>query len=299
MAQLQRVGKKPGLMIRMKTITRPGLILLMAVIFSCHEDENESIQAINGLSLYWDHEVFGEEGRRLRFEVTTTNEFDNDYELEFSTSVIDESITVVLIKSIDKGKCQYFPMPVTGDDDPYKCNASGTFYLADTEIDNGVYSLKIIMPAFEVTSELTVTDEKVTLEIPANKFLNSTIDNVYPIPQNLLFGNIGYEGSDNTNDAVNFLDYLTDLGLIQTTLPNYPYRYLTVDENGHPPVSHWEPDNHSIGFLYKLNTTDVKTIFEASTQYFNQHNVNIYLYTSNGDEGLMNKSEGITLVYSE
>lgn len=279
----------------MKTKRTLGLILFIVAIFSCDNDDSLSIPTINGLSLYWDYEVFGDEGRRLRFEVTSTNEFDNDYELEFSTSVVDKSITVRLTKSIDNGKCQSFPMPVMGDTDPNKCPASGDFYLSDKELDNGVYSLKIIMPTFEVTSELTVTDDK----IPANKFLNSSIENVYPIPPDLLFGSIVYQGSSNTNDAENFLSYLADLGLNQTTVPNYPYRHLTVDENGQRPISHWEPDNHSIGFLYKMNNTDFKTIFEKSKEYFNQKNLNIYLYTSNGDQGFMSKSEGITVVYAK
>lgn len=283
----------------MKTRRTLGLIFLIVAIFSCDNDDSLSIPTINGLSLYWDHEVFGDEGRRLRFEATTTDEFDNDYELEFSPSVVDKSITVRLTKSVDKGKCQYFPMPVVGDDDPNKCHSSGDFYLLDKELDNGLYSLKIILPTFEVTSKLTLTDERVTLEIPTNNFLNSTIENVYPIPANLLFGTIVYQGSSNTNDAENFLNYLTDLGLNQTTVPNYPYRHLTVDENGQRPISHWEPDNHSIGFLYKMNKTDFKTIFEKSKEYFNQKNLNIYLYTSYGDQGFMSKSEGITVVYAK
>lgn len=281
------------------TRTTLGIILLVVAIFSCDNDDSLSSPTINGLSLYWDHEVFGDEGRRLRFEVTTTNEFDNDYELEFSTSIVDKSILVSLIKSIDKGKCQNFPKLGNSDDDQNKCSASGDFYLLDKNLDNGVYSLRITMPFFEVTSNLTITDDKVTLEIPTNNFLNGSIENVYPIPPNLLFGSIVYQGSSNTNDAENFLDYLTSLGLIQTTLPNYPYRHLTVDENGQLPIKHWEPDNHSIGFLYKMNSTDFKTIFEASKEYFNQYNLNIYLYTSNGDEGFMSKSDGITVVYSK
>ena len=144
-----------------------------------------------------------------------------------------------------------------------------------------------------------MTDEKVTLKIPTNKFIKSSIENVYPIPPNLLFGSLVYEGSSNTNDAENVLDSLTELGLSQTTVPNYPYRHLTVDENEHRPVSHWEPDNHSIGFLYKMNNTDFKTIFEESKKYFNQTNLNIYLYTSNGDQGFMSKAEGITVVYAK
>ena len=169
----------------MKTRTTLRLILPIVSIFSCDNNDSLSIPTINGLSLYWDHEVFGDEGRRLRFEVTSTNEFDNDYDLQFNTSIKDKSITATLIKTIDKGKCQWFPMPTTGDDDPNKCNASGQFYLTDKELSSGLYSLTIITPTFKVTSELTVTDELVTLDIPSNEHLSSSIKYVYPIPKNI------------------------------------------------------------------------------------------------------------------
>ncbi len=87
-------------------------------------------------------------------------------------------------------------MPSSGGDDPNKCNASGEFYLTDKELSNGIYSLTIIMPNFKVTSELTITDEKFTLDIPANKYLSSSIKYVYPIPKNILFGSVVYRGSN-------------------------------------------------------------------------------------------------------
>lgn len=272
--------------------------LLMLTTLGCEHDDN-SIPKIEGLSFYWDHEVFGYEGRRLRFEGYTTNKFDNDYDLEFNTLIRDKFITAHLVKSIDKGKCQYFPMPVIGDYDPYKCNASGGFFLSDKELDIGIYSLTIVTPYFEVTSKLIVTDEKVTLEIPENKYINSSIEEVYPLPKNLLFGGIVYQNSNNTNDAEGFLDYLINLGLIKTTLPDYAYRHLNVDENGAPINNDWEPDNHSIGLLYNMNNVDFKTIFEESMKYFNQTNLNIYLYTSNGDQGFLSKTDGITVVYGK
>jgi len=281
----------------MKTRIGSISILLALTIFSCENHDEISMVMIDGFSLYWDHEVFGEEGRRLRFQVTTTDEYDNDYELVFNTDVDDRSITARLVKNVDEGKCQYYPMPVIGNHDPHKCSASGGFYLTDKELDNGIYSLKIVTPSFEVTSELTIADEQVTLEVPANNHLTSSFKYVYPIPKKLLFGGIVYQASENTNDAQEFFNELTNLGLTETTVPNYPYRYLSVDENGRATSSNWEPDYHTIGFLYKMNDIDFKTIVEASKKYFNQSNLNIYLHTSNGDEGLMSKTEGITVVY--
>lgn len=283
----------------MKTKTTLGLILTLVSIFSCDNNDSLSIPTIDGLSLYWDHEIFGDEGRRLRFEATTNNEFDNDYDLEFQTSINDKTITATLTKTIDKGKCQWFPMPTAGDDDPSNCNASGVFYLADKELSNGTYSLTITTPTFRVTSKLTITDELATIDIPANEHLSSSIKYVYPIPKNILFGSVFYKGSNNTDDANEFLVYLSNLGLIETTVPNYPYRHLAVDETGRLTNSNWQDDNYSIGVLYKMNNVDIKTIFEESKKYFDQTNLNISLFTSNGDEAHFSKSEGITIVYSK
>ena len=283
-------------MFKMKAIYALGLILLLASVFSC--DDDLSVPAITGLTLYWDHEIFGDEGRRFRFEVTTTNGFGTDYELEFSKSIEDKSITVRLVNSIDNGRCPYFPSPgVTAG--LQTCTASGSFYLSDEELDNGVYSLTIILPNFDVTSELTVTDELATLDVPDNNFLSSSTENVYPIPPDLVYGSIVYQDSSNANDAEDFLDHLTGLGLIQTTVPDYRYRHMDVDENGYPPEQHWDPDRHLIGFLYQMNSVEFKTIFEASKDYFFQSNLDLYIYSSNGDQGRMSKSEGITVVYAK
>lgn len=274
------------------------LALIMAGIFSCEDDDSLSVPEINGLFLYWDHEVFGDTGRTLRFEATSKNNFDKDYDLEFTTTVVNNTITARLTRSIDNGKCPFFPTPLLKVGDPRRCNASGLFYIPDKDIAEGVYSLKIVMPNFEVTSNLTVSSDKVTLSVPTNTYLEPSSESVYPIPPNLLFGEIVYQGSNNAIDAQNFLKYLTDLGLSETTLPKYPYRHLTVDENGKPLNSNWEPDNYSIGILFKLNSTNFKTVFEKSKEYFNQKNLNIYLYTSNGDQASFSKLEGIKVIYA-
>jgi hypothetical protein len=273
-------------------------IALLLVIFCCDNDNGVSIPKIEGLSLYWDHEVFDEKGRSLRFEATAINKFDNEYDLVFNTSRDGTTITVELIQTNNNGKCQFFPMPVVGDDDPTKCFASGMFYLSDKELPNGTYTLKVITPYFEVSSELIVSDELVSLEIPPNDYLRSSIKEVYPIPKDLLFGSIVYQGSNNTDDAVGFLDYLENLGLNETTVPNNPYRHLSVDENGAPINRNWPQDNHLIGLLYNMNAVEFTTIFEESREYFNQNNVNLYLYTSNGDQCYFSKGGGISVVFA-
>lgn len=275
-------------------------IFLLLAILSCDNDDQTPIPKIESLRLYWDHEIFTEEGRSLRFEFTSTNQFDNDYKLVFSELREDNFIKAKLIQSIDEGKCQYFPWPTPAntDYDPTKCFASGGFHLPDKTLPNGIYTLKIITPFFEIESELSVTDEVVTLNIPANDYLESSIKEVYPMPKGLLSGAIVYQGSENAADANGFLTYLENLGLIETTVPNHPYRNLMVDDNGHPLSSDWEPDRHLIGFLFKLNNVDVRTIFDESRKYFDQKDLDISLYTSNGDQANFSKSEGVTVVYA-
>ncbi len=272
-------------------------VLLLAVTFGCKKDNDISVPKIDGLSLYWDHEVFGAPGRRLRFQVSTTNRFDNDYDLEFSTSIESKSVTIKFVKSTDNGKCPWFPMPAVGED-PHKCNAVGKFYLPEKELENGTYSLNMITPYFETTSKLIVTNEKVTLEIPENEYLKSRIKDVYPIPQNLLFGAVTYHGSDNTDAANEFLNRLKTLGLAEATVPDYHYRHLALDENGRPVITHWEPDNHTIGFLYDMNGSDFHKIFEEAKRHFDRTNLNIDLFTSNGDEAHLSKSSGVIVVYA-
>jgi hypothetical protein len=273
-------------------------ILLTFAISSCDNDEAGPIPVIDGLSLYWDHEVFGVEGRRLRFEFNTINQFVNQYKLVFNYSIIGNSITARLVKSTYNGKCQYYPMPSIGTNDSDKCNATGGFYLPDDELANGIYTFNIITPYFKVISEITITDEIVTLEVPVTDHLTSPIHDVYPIPEDILFGSLVYQGSDNGQDAEDFLNDMTALGLTEITLPNFPYRHLSLDENGQAIETFWEPDNHLIGFLYKMNN-DFDTVLEPSKKRFNETNLNIYLYTSNGDQGLMTQGDGVTVVYGK
>jgi hypothetical protein len=135
------------------------------------------------------------------------------------------------------------------------------------------------------------------LHIPSNAHFSSSIHAVYPIPVNLLFGGIVYSGDENTGYALNFLDDLLTLGLIETKVPDYPYRHLSVNEDRSAIDSQWPPDNHSLGFIYMM-TDNFKEIFELAERHFNKANINIYLYSSQGDQAILNQIDGITVVYA-
>jgi hypothetical protein len=274
-----------------------GLCLfIFLILFGCEKDSNKhgSPPGIDGLSLYWDHEVFGTEGRRIRFEFYGTKQFEDSYELVFKYSINQKNISIILVNEIDNGKC---PKVEPGWGNDSLCTASGRMYIPDSLISKGTYNLTLKTSSFETTSELIVGNDSIVLNIPSNKHFSSFIHAVYPIRVNLMFGSIVFSGAQNTNDANMFINDLLSLGLTKTNVPDYPYRYLSVDKNGNVEDSSWPPDNYSLGLLFTFNN-NFKDIFNLAKDYFDKTNLNIYLYSSNGDEALLNKIDGVRVVYA-
>jgi hypothetical protein len=159
----------------------------------------------------------------------------------------------------------------------------GGFSIPDSVLSEGAYKMSLKTPNFQADSELIVSENKYTLIILPNEYFSSSIKEVYPIPKNLLFGSVVYSGDENTKSATDFFDDLLILGLTETTVPNYPYRYLSVDEDGKAISSHWPPANHALGFLYAMHK-NFDVIVNLAKEHTNKANIKIYLYSSNGDE---------------
>ncbi len=278
---------------------KPGCFLLIFIfMFSCDRKEELISPQLEGFSLYWDHEVFGSGGRRLRFALYSVKKYDHQFALQFHTSIEGKTIRVVMTDAIDKGKCPYFPMPVIGEDDPEKCHSKGGFSLSDKQLAQGDYTLKIITPEFESTNILKVSEEVVSLEIPSDGFLTSSIKNVYPIPVNILMGTIVYKGAQHTEDVNKFIAHLEKLGLEPAILRENAYRHFTSYEGeNYIDRKQWDPDNYSVSFNQKLKQTSFKTVFAEAEKFFTESSLNTYLYTSNGDEGRLTE-EGIRVVYA-
>ena len=145
----------------MKLKSLPILILSL-VIYGCGNDADIFISKLDGLSLYWDHEVFGEGGRRLRFEFYGINEFENEYELIFHYKIENRTISIRLKETVNKGKCSYYPMPAIPPDNPFQCNPKGGFFIPESQLKPGTYMLNLVTPYFHESSELTVYKEKIT-----------------------------------------------------------------------------------------------------------------------------------------
>ncbi len=272
------------------------ILVLLISLCSC-EEEKETIINIDGLTLYWDHEVFGNEGRRLRFEFYGIKRFENNYELIFNYSVTDKIITIKLADIKDNGECPEFPTP---NDLNSNCIPKGGLYIPDSLLSDGIYDFKIITSKFKINSILEITKEKITLAIPENKYFSSQINNVCPIPSNLLFGSIVFEGTENETFAHKFLDDLSSIGFEMTTIPDYSYNHLDVGQDGYPVNEYWPPDKHSLKFLYNMKV-NFRASFELAKLHFNQsdENINIYLYSSNGDQARLNHTNGIYVEYAD
>jgi hypothetical protein len=278
----------------MKTIKFLFLTIFTGMIFGSCENSYEFSSDINtnAMSLYWHHEVFGEEGRYLLFEFYGTEALENSYKFIFDYTVDNQNIIVTLVDIIDEGKPQKFPGWDT------LCLPRGNFHIPEKILQKNTYNFILNTPNFSVSSLLTISQGKITLDIPENSHFTSSIKEVYPIPANLLFGSVVYDGSQNTQAAMDFIENLSQLNLQKATLPDYPYRYLDVDTNGNAIDSHWEPDNHSLGLLYESNE-EFSNVVEIAKYHFNKSDINIYLFSGKGDQAHLNKIDGINIVFGK
>jgi hypothetical protein len=273
------------------------LLFIFLILFGCKKDSNKngSPPNIDGLSLYWDHVVFGTGGRRIRFEFYGTKQFENSYDLVFKYTINQSNISIILADEIDKGKC---PKVEPGWGNDSLCTPSGGFDIPESLLPKGTYTLTLKTSSFQNTSDLIVGTDSIILNIPSNNNFSSTIHAIYPMPPNLLFGNVVYSGAENTTDATTFLNDLLTLGLVKTRVPNYPYLDLQVDKDGNAIDSSWPADNYSLGILYNMNN-NFKDIFNLTKDYFSKSNINIYLFSSNGDQARFDKIDGIVVVYAK
>lgn len=264
------------------------LITLVACVSvfldGCRKDPDPVVERMNseGFGLYWHHEVFSEQGRGLLFGFSALKGTQTDYDLKFSYDIKGNIIRVRLVDVIEKGPCLIDPgFTPNGTSD---CQPDGTIFIPDKSLSNGDYVFELVTKDFKVTSRLNVTSEKVSLDIPTNEHFSSTIPAVFPIPEGILLGSLIYSGSENEKFARSFINELSSLGIKPATLPDLSYRHLDVKQNGNLMQRYWEPDNHSISLLYHYD--DARPVFELARKYLglSEQKLQIYLYTSQGDQ---------------
>lgn len=274
------------------------LIIIGILIFGCQKDEfdKNSLLSSEGLSLWWDHKIFGEEGRGFVFEFYEAQRFENSYELIFECDIDSarKNIDIYLIDKIDEGKCPIFPSPYQTDD---LCTSKGNFFIPENTLDAGDYTFTIRTSDFTIQSNFTVTKDSVVLNIPENEYFSSSVNQVFPPPRNLLYGGVAFSGEEKREFADEYFKKLESIGLKDTVVSNVPFN-LIVDASGKPVEKYTEPDRYYLYFLYSMNVSFYE-IFELSKEHFNKNDLNIYLFSSNGDQARLSKTDGITVVYAD
>lgn len=275
-----------------------GFAIFCIVILGCQKDDIDmkSLVGSKGLNLYWDHKIFGQEGRGFIFSFSETERFENSYELVFESHIDNKrkTIDIYLTDKIDEGKCPWFPMPTIGDDN--LCTSSGSIFIPENRLTEGKYNFTVTTSTFKIQSDFTINKDKVTLNIPGNAYFSSLKKEIFPTPRNLLYGGIHFQGEENTAVAREFFKKLESIGLKDTIVANPPFN-LSVDETGKPEYKHWSADEHKLAFLYAMDVS-FQTIFELAKIHFNKYDLNIYLFSSNGDQAFLNKIDGIVVEYA-
>ncbi|MCG6186220.1 hypothetical protein [Maribellus maritimus] len=281
----------------MKSKTSFSLFIAILLLGCGKEiDFNRNLSDSEGLSLYWDHQIFGEQGRGFIFEFYEAQRLENQYELVFDIKVDNrrKNIDIYLRDKIDEGKCPYFPTPDQTDN---LCISSGDFFIPEDQLKEGEYTFLVKTADFTIQSTFSVSKDQVKLSIPENDYFSCSIENVYPTPKNLLYGNVIFNGEENTQYAEAFFAKLKSFGLNDTIVSNSPFN-LPVDDSGKPEDRHWDTDKHSLAFLYSLNS-GFQSVVDISKQFFDNYDLNIYLFTTNGDQASLSKAHGITVFYAK
>jgi len=255
------------------------LVLIALSICSCHKEQEGSIDSVNGLSIYWHHVGISYEGRYLLFVFYEIDSYINDYELIFSRTINDDEIVIKLEDKELLGECKQYP----GWEDPDLCTPSGGFRLYEQDINKLPIKLTVQTPNFSTTAILDFSDVKYTLDVQEQDYLSCNITEVYPIPPNILYGYVSFRGEENRIHAENFFNDMEELGFEETSVPNYPYRYLSVSDNGIPEDYTSPPDNYGLGFMYTYQN-NFNQAYELAEQYYNSTSIHIDLFGSNGHE---------------
>lgn len=279
-----------------KTVILMSLLIVL-VLFGCKKDSTpditpQKLESAGGFGLYWDHEIFTAQGRCVRFSFEDIKRSDHHYSLKFDYTIKGRELLIQLVSKTDEGKCFQYP----GEIDTL-CSSTGLLLIPDSVLQAGTYTMTLRTSNFEVKSTLLVSDEKITLTIPENDYFKCHIKDVYPEPANILMAMVVYSGSENSASAASFFNDLKALGLTERKLPNYPYRHISVDDNGNPLNSDWTPDNHSRSFNYTM-TRSFKDIVDLAQQDFLKYNIDIFIYSTNGDEARFTKTSGIRVHYA-
>nr|WP_319510500.1 hypothetical protein [uncultured Draconibacterium sp.] len=281
-------------------MTKNFFIILFALLILSFKNgiTNDTVVSVDGLTLYMQHDVFGEGGRRLSLEFSETKQFKTSYSLVFQYKITNDTITIRLLDKVDTEKNKKikvtYGMPGSSLKTP-----RGRLALPDNLLSGKDYYFIIETANFKVESKLTIDNDKIVLDIPENKYFSCKKNIVYPIPKNLVFGSVIFYGDKDNECVAKFFKEFEAIGMTNVQVPNYPYNHLSVNDNGKPENQYSPNGQNNIRFLYKMDTSFRKAARLTKKWYRKKLNIDYHIYSSNGDQALLDKFNGIVTTYAD
>lgn len=256
------------------------------------------LASVEGLNLYLQHDVFWEGKRSLCLEFSETKQYKTNYSLVFQYQITNDTIIIRLIDKIDTEKNKRIKV-VYGMSGSSLNMPRGRLAIPDNLLSEINYYIIIKTADFEVESRLNIGNDKIVLDIPENKYFACEKNIVYPIPKDLVFGSVIFYGDKENECVAKFFKEFEAVGLKNVTIPNYPYNHLSVNDNGRPENEYSPNGQNNIKFLYKMDMKFRKAARLAKKWYRKKLNIDYYIYSSNGDQALLDRFNGIVTTYAD
>lgn len=258
----------------------------------------DTLASVEGLNLFLQHDVFWEGKRSLCLEFSETKQYKSNYSLVFRYQIINDTIIIRLIDKIDTTKKKRIKVSYGMHNSSLNI-PRGRLAIPDNLLSEIYYYIIVKTADFEVESKLTVGNDKIVLDIPENKYFSCEKNIVYPIPKDLVFGSVIFYGDKENECVAKFFKEFEAVGLTNVKIPNYPYNHLLVNENGRRVNEYLPNGQNNIKFLYKMDTSFRKVARLAKKWYRKKLNIDYYIYSSNGDQALMDKFNGIVTTFAD
>lgn len=156
------------------------------------------------------------------------------------------------------------------------------------DIANGTYQFPITVNTVVASAVITVTDSTIVITGGDSTWTNFTRPVLRRIPDNTIWGQVGYNAANAVDSANTFFDSLVSIGATVDTLSEGSYGYFYFDNAGNPDsILELGP---SIGTTFRIPyvyhyTGDTAVLHSLVTAYANQGNVvEINVITSQGFE---------------
>jgi len=254
-----------------KIITSSLLILLILFALSSCLDYEKEYLPLGEVKLYVTEEL-STESRRLHFNFFTSETYDClNYSIRHNSLSSDELIEIDLVDIEKSSLC---------------LSDTGPAY---TSIDlgnytTGNYPIRIWVGTAVNDGHLEVSDERYVVNIENPQMLIAQYDTLNRIPEDIIWGAIGYYIAEADTVVNAFLDSLESVGAQPRVLTPGEYGYFQADSTGQIIAPESLEFNSIKTFVYDY-TEPIEKVEEV-IEYFANYYANtlfVYLYNSDGE----------------